>query len=310
MKLIILSDNGLNDDDGSSASSQTLDMLKPVVNNDEANNAIASDSSTTESLSAITGSLRVSTEENDFPTTDTISVYEIKKGDTLSTVAKLFGVSKNTIIWANDLKSNNLIPGDTIVILPMTGVKYIAKDGDTVSSIAKKYKADVDDIAKFNGISKDADLKAGDIILVPDGEISIATPITKKKTGTSKLLNSYSFTAPTGELIRPVLGGRKTQGLHGHNGIDIASSVGTPIMASGNGRVILAKMGGYNGGYGNMIIIAHDNNIQTVYAHLSAVYVTSGQMVTQGEVIGAMGNTGHSTGPHLHFEVRGAKNPF
>ena len=289
-----------------------MNVLKPtVVDAVNSSDAIVDDPTTSENLSATMGTLRVSTENIDFPTTDQISVYEVKKGDTLATVAKLFGVSKNTIIWANDLKSNNLTPGDTIVILPMTGIKHVVKDGDTVSSIAKKYKADADDIAKFNGIAKEADLNEGDIILVPEGEIAVVqSPTAKKANQKSKILNSYTNSAPSGFLIRPIIGGRKTQGIHGHNGIDLANTIGTPVMASADGRVILAKVGGYNGGYGNLIIIAHSNNIQTVYAHLSAVYVSAGQDVTQGTVIGALGNTGRSTGPHLHFEVRGAKNPF
>jgi murein DD-endopeptidase MepM/ murein hydrolase activator NlpD len=82
------------------------------------------------------------------------------------------------------------------------------------------------------------------------------------------------------------------------------------VLASAGGTVAAAKVGGYNGGYGNMIIIIHPNNVQTVYAHLRSVNVVSGQTVAQGEQIGTVGNTGRSTGPHLHFEVRGAKNPF
>jgi murein DD-endopeptidase MepM/ murein hydrolase activator NlpD len=237
---------------------------------------------------------------------------EVKKGDTLYTVAKLFKVSKNTIIWANDLKSENISPGDILVILPITGIKHTVKKGDTISSIAKKYKADVDDIAKFNGMSKDQDLEVGIIVMVPEGEITIVQPTKSKSNNvsTGKILNTYSYTAPNGFLIRPVVGGYKSQGLHGHNGVDIASAPGTPILAAANGRIIIAKSSGYNGGYGDLIIISHDNNIQTVYAHLRAVYVSSGQTVSQGQVIGELGNTGKSTGPHLHFEVRGAKNPF
>ncbi len=302
-----------NVDQEATKSSQTMDVLKPtVVDSSDINGAVEEEiSSTTDSLSAVNGSLRISTEDLDIPTNDQINVYEVKKGDTLSTVAKLFGVSKNTIIWANDLKSNTLTPGDTLVILPITGIKHVVKKGDTVSSIAKKYKADADDIAKFNGIVKDSKLAVGDTILVPAGEITVvSTTGTGKPKTTSKLLDKYTTSAPSGFLIRPITGGRKTQGLHGHNGVDLAAPLGTPVMASGDGRVILAKMGGYNGGYGNMIIIMHEGNIQTVYAHLSNIYVSAGQQVSQGEVIGALGNTGHSTGPHLHFEVRGARNPF
>jgi murein DD-endopeptidase MepM/ murein hydrolase activator NlpD len=255
--------------------------------------------------------MRVSTEDTDFPTSDTISVYEVKKGDTLADVAKLFGVSKNTIIWANNLKGDKLTPGDTLVILPMTGLKHVVKKGDTVTSIAKKYKADVDDIAKFNGIVPDARLAVGDTLLVPEGEIAVMPSAPKKSTtAKGKVLERYSNLTPDGFLTRPVIYGTKTQGIHGHNGIDIAATPGTPVLAAAGGTVAAAKVGGYNGGYGNMIIIIHPNNVQTVYAHLRSVSVVSGQTVAQGEQIGTVGNTGRSTGPHLHFEVRGAKNPF
>lgn len=311
VKSIISQDEDIANDESASKSSQTMNVLKPVViEEEEVNGAITADSIETESLSATTGSLRVSTEENDFPATDEISLYEVKKGDTLATIAKIFGVSKNTIIWANDLKSNNLTVGDSIVILPMTGIKHTVKNGDTIKSIAKKYKADPADIAQFNGLSVDTDLETGEVVLVPDGEVSTISTPKKRTSSRSKILDSYSNSAPGGFLIRPVIGGRRSQGIHGHNGIDIAAAPGTPIMASGDGRVVLAKSSGYNGGYGNMVIIIHDNKIQTVYAHLRNVYVSSGQNVSQGTVIGTVGNTGRSTGPHLHFEVRGAKNPF
>lgn len=294
----------INPEDGvSEETSQTMNILKPVVFDDTVSKIIEDDDAgASEILSVTNGSLRLSTEDIDFPTNDTISVYEIKKGDTLSGVAKLFGVSKNTIIWANDLKSNTLTVGDTIVILPMTGIKHVVKKGDTVLSIAKKYKADADDIAKFNGVAKDSELTVGDIILVPEGELTIVSKNIKKV--------NHLITTLVGWLMRPIQGGRKTQNIHGHNGVDLANKVGTPVLASAGGRVILAKSGGWNGGYGSMVIILHDNGVQTLYAHLSAVYASAGQTVTQGTVIGALGNTGHSTGPHLHFEVRGAINPF
>jgi murein DD-endopeptidase MepM/ murein hydrolase activator NlpD len=295
------------------ATPQTMTLIKPVVLDADVLTKEYDDNLDKDALKVVSGSLRVSSEDIDFPTSDTISVYEVKKGDTLATVAKLFNVSKNTIIWANDLKSQALIPGDTLVILPMTGIKHTVKKGDTVASIAKKYKADIDDISKFNGVTKDSELSVGDVILVPEGELAVTTT-TKTKNGKvvikSRILNSYSYAAPSGFFIRPIVGGRKSQGLHGHNGIDLANAPGTPVMASAEGRVIVAKMGGYNGGYGNMIIMTHEGGLQTVYAHLRAIYVSPGQTVSQGTVIGELGNSGRSTGPHLHFEIRGAKNPF
>jgi murein DD-endopeptidase MepM/ murein hydrolase activator NlpD len=312
----------LNVDDG--ATSQTLPMFKPVIVDETPNASDTPDAPTSGALSAVSGTLRVSTEEIDFPVDDTISVYEVKKGDTLAAVAKLFGVSKNTITWANDLKSDTLTPGQSIIILPITGVRHTVKSGDTLGSIAKKYSGDTDDIAKYNGIAPDAKLAVGDVVIVPEGEITAPTIATVKKTISKatyglapgavstyeKLLDTYSASTPSGFLIRPIYGGRKSQGLHGHNGVDLAASLGTPVMASASGTVIAAKTSGYNGGYGEMIIISHAGNIQTVYGHLSAVNVSVGQYVSQGQVIGAVGSTGKSTGPHLHFEVRGAKNPF
>jgi murein DD-endopeptidase MepM/ murein hydrolase activator NlpD len=238
-------------------------------------------------------------------------VYEVKKGDKIEDVAKLFNVSVNTIMWANNLASKTIVAGETLIILPITGIKHSVKKGDSVNSIAKKYKADTTDIASYNGISVDATLALGDIILVPDGEIVVAPPKVKiSKTKKSPILSIYSYTAPSDFLVRPIAGGRKSQGIHGHNAIDLTSSIGTPVVAAASGRVIAVKVGGYNGGYGNMIIISHDKGIQTVYAHLRSVSVTQGESVTQGQQIGELGNTGRSTGPHLHFEVRGAKNPF
>ncbi len=287
-----------------SATSQTMAVFKPVVMSEESE-IDTLDSSSTGVLSATTGSLRVSTENIEYPTNDTISVYEVKKGDTIGMVAELHGVSKNTIVWANNLKSEKLTPGDILVILPITGVRHTVKSGDTVTSIAKKYKGDTDDIAKYNGIAADAKLEVGAIVLVPEGEI--AAVVVKGKPSVSV---SSPNSTPSGFFTRPVVGGRRTQGIHGNNGVDIAALTGTPVLAAADGQVIVARNSGYNGGYGDMIIIKHSGNIQTVYAHLNSVGVTTGQYVSKGQTIGTVGNTGRSTGPHLHFEVRGAKNPF
>jgi murein DD-endopeptidase MepM/ murein hydrolase activator NlpD len=289
---------------------QTMSIFQPTIVDTENLTASTADIlvESSESLQAISGPMRLSTEDVDFPETDEISVYEVKKGDTLQDVAKLFGVSVNTIIWANDLKSKTISRGDTLIILPVTGIKHTVKKGDTVGGLAKKYKADVRDITQYNGISEETELVVGDVVIIPDGEIEVIQPKTTKKATAPK--NKYLTTTPSGFLVRPLVGGRKTQGIHGNNAVDIAATPGTPIVASASGRAIVAKVGGYNGGYGNLIIITHANGVQTVYAHLRDVYIRQGETVTQGQVIGSVGNTGRSTGPHLHFEVRGAKNPF
>ena len=149
--------------------------------------------------------------------------------------------------------------------------------------------------------------------MIPGGEVHPPTPkvsllktvIAKSKVSTdSKLVNNSSG------LLNPLLGAIKTQGIHGYNGVDLGAPVGTPVRASASGEVIVAKGQGWNGGYGDYIVIRHRSGIQTLYAHLSKVNVAVGEQVTAGENIALSGNSGKSTGPHLHFEVRGAKNPF
>jgi murein DD-endopeptidase MepM/ murein hydrolase activator NlpD len=106
------------------------------------------------------------------------------------------------------------------------------------------------------------------------------------------------------------MSGYRSQGIHGSNAIDIAAPEGTPIYASASGQILIVKGSGWNGGYGSYVVIEHSNGVQTLYAHNSKNVVGVGQWVEQGELIAYSGNTGRSTGPHLHFEVRGAKNPF
>lgn len=232
---------------------------------------------------------------------DQISLYVVHDGDTLSQIAKMFNVSVNTIVWANEIKDGVIAPGQNLIILPVSGIIHTVKKGDTLQSIAKLHNGDLEEIMQFNDLQSGAELAVGSEIIIPNGD---ATPATKSST------SSGGKTVASGYYARPVSGGHKTQGIHGYNGIDIGTSVGSKVMASAMGKVIVSKSGGYNGGYGNYIVVSHPNGTQTLYAHLSQNLVSVGASVTQGQVIGYSGNTGRSTGPHLHFEVRGAKNPF
>lgn len=233
-----------------------------------------------------------------------ISIYVVRGGDSLSGIAKMFGVSVNTIIWANDIKRGDLIrEGQTLVILPVSGVQYIVKKGDTIASIAKKYKGDADEIIAFNNLNSAQKLTEGDEIIIPSGEIPGQTYTPAPK------VRGVSGPAYAGYYIRPVPG-RKTQGLHGYNGIDFSAPYGTPVVAAASGDVIISRPIGWNGGYGTYVVINHSNGTQTLYSHLGGIIVSQGSSVVQGQVIGYSGSTGKSTGPHLHFEVRGAQNPF
>ncbi len=236
----------------------------------------------------------------------TISIYVVREGDTIGAIAKMFGVSVSTIAWANDVRGGAIRAGQTLIILPISGVRHIVARGDTLQSIAKKYKAEVDEIAGYNGISAGTHLAVGEVVLVPDGEMAPTAPSASR----TAQLRGAGGPDYAGYYLRPIIGGRKTQGLHGYNGVDLATYLGAPVLASASGSVIIARDSGWNGGYGKYIVVAHENGTQTLYSHLSAVSVLSGKSVTRGEIIGYVGNTGRSTGPHLHFEVRGAKNPF
>jgi murein DD-endopeptidase MepM/ murein hydrolase activator NlpD len=244
---------------------------------------------------------------------DQISIYVVHGGDTLPAIAKMFGVSVNTIKWANDLKSNTITVGQKLVILPISGVQHTVAKGDTLQSIAKQHKGDLDEIVAYNNLTPDAKLSVGDVIFIPDGE---AASVTVKSSGSSSVAvgkTSPSVPVYAGYYMRPIVGGVKTQGIHGHNAVDLASSYGSNILAAADGEVIVSKNSGWNGGYGDYIVLSHPNGTQTLYAHLSATLVDVGDHVTQGQVIGKMGHTGDVNGPtgtHLHFEVRGAANPF
>lgn len=242
-----------------------------------------------------------------------VSLYAVRAGDTLPQIAKMFGVSVRTIISANDLGKNPALrPGQTLVILPINGIQHTVRKGDTLRSIAKKYKGNADEIVAFNDLNPSNPLSVGDTIIIPDGvdaETS-SSPSTPVSSSRARLIAKY----PTieGYYQNPLPTGHKTQGIHGFNGVDIGAPKGDPVYAAAGGTVIVSHFNPngnpWFGGYGNYVVIEHPNGTQTLYAHMSAVYVSMAQRVEQGQVIGAVGSTGHSTGPHLHFEVRGAKN--
>ena len=248
-----------------------------------------------------------------------ISLYVVRDGDSLSGIAKMFGVSVNTIIWANNI-TGPINPGDKLVILPITGVQYSIKKGDTIESVAKKFNTDASDVSVFNGIT-DSTMSVGENIIIPNGELSSTEPIILRQ-GKITSANlppepAHNTNGPSypGYYAMPLVSSGPnvciSQGLHGYNAVDIAAPKGTPIYATAAGSVIVARSGGgWNGGYGNYVVISHENGTQTLYAHMTKVIAHQGDEVSQGEEIGLIGMTGEATGPHLHIEVRGAQNPF
>ncbi len=254
----------------------------------------------------IVGGTALFSVESSLPEATAISVYTVHSGDTLSGIAKMFDVTVNTIAWANNIQGRIIHEGQELVILPITGVMHTVAKDETLASIAKKYEGNLEEIANYNELATNASLVVGQIIIVPDGVVA-APP----SSIFSAPLRGGSGPSITGYYLWPVNGGALTQGLHGYNGIDIGAPTGTGILAAAVGTVIIAKGGGgWNGGYGNYVVIRHDNGTQTLYAHMSQVLTIAGARVQQGSAIGNVGSTGKATGPHLHFEVRGALNPF
>jgi LysM repeat protein len=296
----------------SAANSQSVRLLQSAMNLDPNPSKGGGDIMVVDGQALLpeTGPSGTIADISDYPPASEISVYVVREGDTLSGIAAMFEVSTNTIVWANDLGKGGIKPGQSLVILPITGVKHTVKKGDTLASVAKKYKADADEIADYNSLGRSASLTEGDVIIIPDGTVAAAPVAKKPSTSTKNPYRGGSGSDLGGFFIWPVAGGVKSQGIHGYNGIDIAAPQGTPIYAAAGGTVLVARASGWNGGYGNYVVIVHSNGVQTLYAHMSSVAAVAGSSVGQGQVIGYVGSTGKSTGKHLHFEVRGAKNPF
>lgn len=237
------------------------------------------------------------------PTRDGLLIYKVQKGDTLSKIAANFGISLNTIFWANSKISNNLRLGQEIFILPVSGVAHQVDEGETVESVAEIYDVPTEKITQYNKRAiPGRTLAAGSTLVIPGAKpkkINSAVSL-------SGLPNYPSY------YIIPTTGWNWGT-LHYFNAIDVANACGTPIYASAEGLVIRAPDYGYNDGYGHYVDIEHPNNTVTRYAHMSKNKAVVGDYVLQGDLIGYIGNTGKTHGPtgcHLHFEIRGARNPF
>lgn len=238
-----------------------------------------------------------------------VVTYEVDEGDTPSSIAAQFGITVSTLLWANKLTEHSVIrPGQELIILPVSGVKHEVKRGDTIQSIAKKYQADIDDIIAFNDLPASGEIFVGDTIIIPGGRV-LPQPLPTPPPSHRSYPRVATTPVASGYFIMPAPG-RNYGRLHAFNGVDIANSCGTNLVASASGIVSAADGSGWNGGYGKLVRIRHANGVETLYGHMQAIAVHVGESIEQGQFIGDMGTTGRSTGCHVHFEVRGARNPF
>lgn len=253
-----------------------------------------------------------STEEFISQKRNSIITYTVQKGDTVSTIARRFDITVNTILWANNLGSYSLIrPGDSLIILPESGILHTVKSGDTISRLANTYDVEEEKILSSNQLG--ATLRIGDKIMIPGGRrITVAaatTPTVSSGSNSSglgiirDLVKAPASPAATSgtKMAWPTDGARITQYYSWrHTGLDIANKTGTPLYAAEDGTV---EYSGWSNGYGYNVLVDHGDGRKTRYAHASKLFVEKGDTVTRGENIAAMGSTGWSTGPHIHFEV-------
>ena len=238
---------------------------------------------------------------NIVPTREGVFIYKVQKGDTVSRIAANFGISVNTVLWANDnLRPASLMPGQEIIILPVTGILHHVEEGETIEDIANKYDVSAQKILNANPGLVPAKISLMPTIIVPDTRPPQSSGLL------AKLPDLFGYFAI------PTTGWNWAK-LHNYNAVDIANACGTAVYAAAEGLVVEASGDEWNGGYGRYVSIEHPNGTKTKYAHNDKNLVSVGDYVAKGDQIAVIGNTGLTHGPtgcHLHFEVRGAKNPF
>lgn len=253
---------------------------------------------------------------------DDIFEYTVESGDNLTLIAQRFGISPDTIIWENNVVNpHNLAVGTKLRILPISGITHVVSSKDNLEKIAKKHGISVERLRKQNQLKENTKIVAGTKLIIPDGKRTLSPSRTRLAANSPRYAAFTKTSLLDGTIIQansaPNKNGRwmikPTNGNYtslfgsrpGHYAVDIANKGRTPILASAQGTVTKSQCG-WNGGYGCMVIVDHGDNVQTLYAHLAKISVSVGQKVSQGQLLGKMGNTGRvwgRSGIHLHFEV-------
>lgn len=222
--------------------------------------------------------------------------YTVRPGDTISEIAVRFGLDTGTILSMNPVDDvRRLLPGTVLSIPDRDGLFHAVQPGESLSRIASTYEVPVYRILDANNLETDV-LQVGDTLFIPGARMAMEDYLLAIGELLSWPVRSFRFTSGFGMRLDPI-----TRQWRMHNGIDLANAIGTPVLAARSGRVVHVEPN--SGTYGHLIILDHGNGIRTLYAHLDSFAVSAGQWVSTGQMIGRMGNTGRSTGPHLHFSV-------
>ena len=266
-----------------------------------------------------------------------VEIYVVQPGDTVFGIAEKFGLGPETILWGNretlNDNAHNLYPDQELFILPVNGVYHTWSTGENFRKVAEFYGVDPQAVVEYPGNKLDVytfdintpSLEAGDRLIIPGGKrefvnwgppiITRSDPAVARTYGPGFCGQVYDGAVGAGAFVWPTtanyLSGYDYSPAANHFGIDIAGNTGNPVFASDAGVVVYS--GWSNFGYGYLVVLDHGNGWQSLYAHLSSIYVSCGQSIFQAASLGAVGSTGNSSGAHLHFELmfRGAKvNPW
>jgi murein DD-endopeptidase MepM/ murein hydrolase activator NlpD len=225
----------------------------------------------------------------------------VQAGDTLDSVAARFGLQRETLVWSNpelEADTNSMYIGQALIILPVDGAYHTVQPGETLTEIARTYKVTVEAIAECEYNGRGGEIAPGDQLVIPGGIKPYKPYFVRYEVGT--IQRPESDAAP--HLIWPVDGEISQAFWELHRAIDLAGDHGDVVVAVDEGQVVYASW--ESSGYGNLVIVDHGNGFVTYYGHLFGFYVDVGASVQQGEPLGVRGNTGRSSGPHLHFEIR------
>lgn len=226
------------------------------------------------------------------------AAYRVKPGDMIGIIAQENGITTDTIISVNNIHSSRRLQIGTYLKIPsMPGILYtVRKNGETVETIAAKYKVDAEKCADVNNFALSDTLTAGTTLFIPDAQMDWVTRQEINGDLFKKPIHArWHLTSRWGWRASPFTGARSY-----HSGVDMACPQGINIYAAMDGKVTST---GYNPTYGNYVIVTHHSGYQTLYGHMSAILTVKGKYVTPQTVIGKVGSTGLSTGPHLHFTV-------